>query len=49
MESLEVDKALLGIKSVRKVMDREMNRNEKISPALFRTEIYAVSLFNIAF
>ena len=49
MESLEIDKALQGIKSVTQVIDREMNRNDKISPALYRTEIQAHSVFNIEF
>lgn len=39
MESLQGDKALQGIKSVSQVIDREMNRNDKILPALYRSEI----------
>ena len=47
-ESLKVDKAFQGIKSVSKVSDREINRNEKISPALYQVEIQALPLSNIA-
>ena len=44
MESLKV-----GIKSVSKVSDREMNSNVKITLALYLVEIQALPFSNVAF